>query len=372
MSIDSVYVNNFRNLVEQRIQLNRQLNFIIGDNGSGKSSFLEAIFFVGHGKSFRTTKSETVCHFDKEEFFINVKDEEQLSFGLSKHKDNVSFLIKKQGNRINKLSELADHFAVQIVTPESFKLFFGGAKERRKFLDLGLFHVEHKFGSAWKVFSKILKHRNACIKSRLDNQHFTYWTNEFVNASLLLSELRQNYCKQLSAELSTWLNVLMPDLAADIQLSYFRGWSASKELSETLLSAKEKEFKQGFTAAGAHKFDIKFLVSGKPIELKLSRGQQKLFLVALTFAQMKLIEQVKQVKAILLIDDIGAELDVDSRSRFYQALKLLNCQVAISAIDVAAIQPLLDKLEQDKLKQQENYTMFHVEHGKISRIEEIG
>ena len=367
MSIDSVYVKNFRNLAEQRITFNRQLNFILGDNGSGKSSLLEAVFFVGHGKSFRTTKSETVCHFDEQEFFINVKDEEQISFGLSKHCQQPNFLIKKQGTKINKLSELADHFAVQIVTPESFKIFFGGAKERRKFLDLGLFHVEHMFSSSWKVFAKILKQRNACIKARLDNQHFDYWTNELVNSSIALAKLRANYCEKLAEELTVWLEILLPDVASNISLNYFRGWSNTKELADVLAAQKDKEFKQGFTAAGAHKFDIKFLVDGKPIELKLSRGQQKLFLVALTFAQMKLIERVKQVKAILLIDDLGAELDVDSRGRFYQALKLLNCQVAISAIDKEAINPLLVKLNE-----REKYTMFHVEHGKISEIEEIG
>lgn len=360
MSIESLYVKNFRNLTEQRISFNSNLNFIVGDNGSGKSSLLEAVFFLGHGKSFRTSKSDLVCHFDEDVFFLNVKDESSNSFGLSKGKEDVSFLIKKNGNRVSRLSELATDFAVQVVTPESFRLLSGGAKERRKFIDLGMFHVKHEFSSQWKIFSKILKQRNALLKNRFESKSYEYWTSEFVTYSELLSELREEYCEQLSSELTQWLKILLPELVETIDLSYYRGWSKSRELSDVLASQREKEFNQGFSVAGAQKFDFKFLIGGHSIEQKLSRGQQKLFLLALTFAQMKLIEKVKQVKPILLIDDIGAELDLSSRTRFKEAISTLSCQILITAIEQEAIKPLV--FAENELKE---YTMFHVKHGQI-------
>ncbi|NMP30810.1 DNA replication/repair protein RecF [Thalassotalea sp. M1531] len=367
MSIESIYVKNFRNLEEQKFNLNPQLNFFIGDNGSGKSSILESVFFIGHGKSFRTTKSDMVCNFDHDEFAVHIKDESNASFGLSKHRSQANFIVKKNGSKLGKLSELANDFAIQIVTPESFKLFFGGAKERRRFLDLGMFHVEHSFGHAWKLFTKIHRQRNAVLKSKLTKEHLDYWTNEFVESSENLSLLREIYCKKLDSELEKWIAILLPEVADRVSLSYYKGWSKNRSLSDTLYEQKEKEYQLGYSQAGAQKFDLKFYVDGKSIELKLSRGQQKLFLVALTFAQMRLIEEVKQVKAILLVDDLGAELDSNSRKKFNTALNKLNCQVVITAIDVGALNPIISENENKK-----NYTMFHVKHGEILEIKEIG
>jgi len=361
MSVEVVYLKNFRNLVEQKFCLHKELTFFIGDNGSGKSSILEALFFVGHGKSFRTTKTDSICHFDEHAFFVNVKNETGSSIGITKNSNEAHFLIKKDGSRLSKLSELANDFAIQIITPESFKLFFGGAKERRKFLDLGVFHVEHSFSNTWKRFSKIHKQRNAVLKSRASVADLEYWTNEFIRYSKEVNTYREEYASNLSQELSVWLEILLPEVSSGITLSFYQGWSNSKELSDVLLEQRERERHLGYSNAGAHKFDLRFFMDGKPIEIKLSRGQQKLFLIALTLAQMKLIERVKQLKAILLIDDFGAELDINSRIKLSEALNNLNCQIAITAIDTDAVNPLLSST----LENNEKYSMFHVEHGEL-------
>ena len=113
-------------------------------------------------------------------------------------------------------------------------------------------------------------------------------------------------------------------------------------------------------------------------QLHSSGWQQKLFLLALTFAQAKLIARVNRVKPILLIDDVGAELDVNSRVALSSALEELNCQVVITAIEKEVLQPLLERFifdedrtvsienESLKLKNPEYYNMFHVKHGEIS------
>ena len=360
MSVKQLFTRNFRNLKSKKIVFNPSLNFIIGDNGSGKSSLLEALFLVGHGKSFRTTKSESMCCFSNDEFVVNVKDEEDSSFGLSKSKQEAGFLIKHNGESLSRLSDLAQNFAVQIVTPESFKLFLCGAKERRKFFDLGLFHVKHHFIEQWKLFSKLLKQRNACLRTKQDNDTTEYWTQSFIEQSELLSRIREDYCRLFESELSNWLKILLPEFDSSFRLNYYRGWNKAKDLKEVLASNREREFKQGFSYAGAQKYDVKFLVDDIPLELKLSRGQQKLFLLALTFTQTKLIEQVKPVKPILLIDDIGAELDFGSRQRFKKAIEQLDCQIVITAIDDQALKPLVEN--------NYNNTMFHVKHGEISEL----
>jgi len=360
MSIEKLTVFNFRNLASEPIVFSDNINFVIGDNGSGKSSILEAIFYLGHGKSFRTSLIENLVMHNKVKFVVSAKDNKGLQLGVAKDFDTGLTEIRIDGEKHRQLSQLAKNVAVQVITPESFKLFFGGPKQRRRFIDLGLFHVKQSFSDSWKEFSRVLKQRNACLRNRADTEILNYWTQVFCQASVNVAKLRDDYIKELSAELKPWLVLMLPSLAKDISISYMQGWNSKKSLSDILEQNKEREIKSGFSLYGAQKFDVKFLTGNVIIDNQLSRGQQKLFLLALTFAQAKLIEKVKRVKPILLIDDVGAELDLNSRTLLNQAIEELDCQVIITAIDQVAVEPLVPS--------DNNYKMFHVKHGLISAI----
>jgi len=360
MSVARLTAYNFRNLSSVAIDLHPKLNFFVGDNGSGKSSLLEAIFFLGHGKSFRTSKVEHLACYETDNFVVSVKDVNDLQLGLSKNLQTGATLIKINGERHARLSELAKNIAVQIVTPESFKLFFGGPKERRRFVELGMFHVKHDSSKQWREFNRVLKQRNACIRQNLDKDTFAYWTSLFCQLSEDVAEVRSQYITSLISELPYWLEILLPSIADKVTVQYLQGWPQKKNLIDALNDSHEREQAFGYSIYGAHKFDVKFLIAKQAIESQLSRGQQKLFLLALTFAQAKLIEKVKRVKPILLIDDVGAELDLNSRTLLNNAIGKLNCQVIITAIDKTAVEPLVPT--------DNNYKMFHVKHGQISAI----
>lgn len=366
MSVVKLTTQNFRNLTTASILLHPQLNFILGDNGSGKSSLLEAVFFIGHGKSFRTSKVEHLACYDNDEFVVSVKDNNDLQFGLSKDINLGLTNIRINGERHSRLSELAKNIAVQIVTPESFKLFFGGPKERRRFIDLGMFHVKHDFSKQWREFSRVLKQRNACIRTSTEKSILYYWTNIFCDLSVKVALVRQEYVSDLIVELKVWLEILLPDLVDKVTVQYLQGWSQSKSLPDILSSNEEREKTYGYSLYGAHKFDVKFLLGKQVIDTQLSRGQQKLFLLALTFAQAKLIAKVNRVKPILLIDDIGAELDVNSRLSLSKAIDILDCQVIITAIEESVLNPFLSLSQDCDIKVNSGkYKMFHVEHGKV-------
>ncbi len=362
MSVVRLTIRNFRNIVESNTDLHPSLNFILGDNGSGKSSFLESLFFLGHGKSFRTTKVENIVSHDFTKFVVSIKNINDNQIGISRNLVSNETEIKINGEKFNKLSELAKNIAVQIITPESFKLFFGGPKERRKFVDLGLFHVEHSFSQEWKEFSRILKQRNACLRSGFDISKMKYWNDIFCVHSDRVAKLRAEYITLFKIEFLIWAKLLLPNFYQLIEIQYLQGWKQNTKLLDVIENNRERELNLGYTISGSHKFDVRFNMNKSPIETQLSRGQQKLFLLALTFAQAKLIEKVKRVKPILLIDDVGAELDSQSRILLNHAIEQLNCQVIITAIERAAIIPLVPT--------NNNYKMFHVKHGKIFEMSE--
>jgi len=366
MSVDKLITQNFRNLDGVLIDFHPKLNFFVGDNGSGKSSLLEAIFFLGHGKSFRTSKVNSLACHETQNFVVSVKDSNDRQLGLSRDISTGLTNIKIDGERYSKLSVLAKNIAIQIVTPESFKLFFGGPKERRRFVDLGMFHVKHEFSTLWKTFNRVLKQRNACIRSidkfsDIDNNSMlTYWTEQFCQLSIEVTVLRASYVSDIILELNYWLAILLPDLSERVTVQYLQGWSKKMALVDVLSSNQYREISFGYSLYGAHKFDVKFLLDKKAIETELSRGQQKLFLLALTFAQASFIARVKVVKPILLIDDIGAELDLNSRSALSKAINKLDCQVIITAIESSVLQPFFGPCDDRK------YSMFHVKHGRVS------
>ncbi|PCH96583.1 MAG: DNA replication/repair protein RecF [Gammaproteobacteria bacterium] len=383
MSVVKLITHNFRNLDSATINFHSELNFVVGDNGSGKSSLLEALFFIGHGKSFRTSKIEVLACHNETSFVVSVKDSNNCQLGLSKDIRSGLTTIKIDGESHSRLSVLAKHIAIQIVTPESFKLFFGGPKERRRFVDLGMFHVKHNFAKQWKVFNRILKQRNACIRQGANNNEspamLSYWTEQFCQKSIEVANVRKEYVSAVIIELDVWLAMLLPNLQSRVTVQYLQGWPQKKELQDVLSSNREREANYGYSLYGAHKFDVKFLLDKQSLETQLSRGQQKLFLLALTFAQAKLIAKVNRVKPILLIDDIGAELDNNSRIAISAALAILDCQVVITAIAKDVLQPFFERLDcsyssnSDAIVDQRsvtknigNYKMFHVEHGKVS------
>ena len=387
MSVAKLITHNFRNLHGSVIDFHPELNFFTGDNGSGKSSLLEALFFLGHGKSFRTSKTDALVCYEKSNFVVSVKDTNNCQLGLSRDVSKGLTTIKIDGERHSRLSVLAKNIAIQIVTPESFKLFFGGPKERRRFFDLGMFHVKHSFAKQWKSFNRVLKQRNACIRlghnSNQSASMLPYWTEQFCQMSIEVAKARQEYVTAIILELDVWLATLLPDLKSRVTVQYLQGWSQKKELIDVLVSNQEKEASYGYSLYGAHKFDVKFLLDRQNLETQLSRGQQKLFLLALTFAQAKLIERVNRVKPILLIDDIGAELDVNSRVSLSVALAKLDCQVVITAIERDVLQPFFERFnfvnnsstsnrnatdDKKKLARQhkQDYKVFHVKHGKVS------
>lgn len=364
MSINKFIVQDFRNLENIAINLHPDFNFVIGDNGSGKSSFLEAIFYLGHGKSFRTLKIEHLLRHDQQAYTVSAKINTQRQIGVRKlfNGSDVGTEIKIDGQKQSRFSVLAKNIAVQVITPESFKLFFGGPKQRRRFIDLGLFHVKHQFSEQWKEFSRILKQRNACLRQKADKNTLDYWSQVFCESSVTVADLRSQYIGTLREELAHWLQLMLPSISENIDIQYLQGWNSKKSLQEVFEQYREKELLSGYSLFGAQKFDVKFLLGGVSVEHKLSRGQQKLFLLALTFAQAKLIERVNLVKPILLIDDVGAELDKHSRKLLNKAVSSLECQVIITAIDTTAVEQLIP--------QNDNYKMFHVKHGKLSVMSE--
>ena len=359
MKLDQVQLTNFRNIKSASFSPSSSLSVFRGVNGRGKSSIIEALYYLGFGRSFRTGKPSSVIQHGEEGFsvFASCKDENDvlMKLGFQRSRSD-SFLCSINGEHSSKLSKLVSLVPTQLFTPQSTDLIIGSPSERRKFCDWGLFHVEHGFQKLANQYTKVLKHRNALLKqgANLQRPENRYWEHIFIENAEALSKKRVAYVESLIPIFERYANEFLPDF--DVVLSYQKGWEKDASLAESLVKKSEYDVKMGHTTSGPHKADVRLKVNGVNAQELLSRGQLRMAVAALQMAQTALFNSLTNRKSIFLLDDVGAELDAEKRERFIDGLLFMDTQVFVTAIESSQLE-FIQKYNEKK--------MFHVEHGSV-------
>ncbi|MDA3978002.1 DNA replication/repair protein RecF [Gallibacterium sp. AGMB14963] len=338
MALSQLNIQHFRNLKAVSLTLNSGFNFLIGHNGSGKTSLLEAIYFLGHGRSFKSSVIGRVIQYEQPAFTLFAKIEDQQSswsVGLQKTRQGES-TIRINGEDGNKISDLAHLLPMQLITPEGLTLINGGPSYRRAFLDWGLFHLEPGFHQLWSMMNRLLKQRNAALQQVNDYAQIKIWDQQLYQIALQISQWRQQYADALKAEINATCQLFLPEVEIDTQ--FYQGWAKESDYAEILETNFQRDQAIGYTMSGPQRADFKFKANGLPAEDILSRGQLKLLMCALRLAQGEHLMQQQQRRCIFLIDDFASELDPNKRALLAQRLKESQSQVIITAITPEQLQ----------------------------------
>lgn len=357
-SIRRLGVHRIRNLADVRLVPADTVNIVYGNNGSGKTSLLEAIYMLGLGRSFRSQKLEPVIDTTAEDCVIFAELDEGVSIGLTKSRKQ-GHILKLRGERQRSWVDTARHLPLQIINSDSFSLLEGSPKVRRRFLDWGVFHVEHEFALTWRKATKCLSQRNLLLKrNKLDLQQLQAWDAEFASQGTQIDLLRRRYVERFLPLLHDTLPRLI-DIPG-LRISYERGWDANIDLIDALARSLERDVRYGATQVGPHRADLAIKIGRYGAAEVLSRGQQKLLVSAMKIAQSQLLFSLTDEKGIYLIDDLPSELDVDNRILICRLLEELGCQIFITCVDASE----LDKCWSPNVSSGK----FHVEHGKITAL----
>ncbi len=355
MSLHKLDIYNVRNIIKQTINPASTFNFICGKNGSGKSAFIEAIFLLGRGKSFRASSVKSIINFNQSELVISAQIEHKSNkyTHLGIRMDNKSVEIHKNKQPTIKRSELAYTLPLQIIHPKSYELLDAGSQIRREFLDWGVFNHEPSFLNAWKNYKKALAQRNALLKLKAVNQ-LHVWNKEVVTYGTIVHRYRQEYSRKfhpvLIATIARFLSY------SDFEFNLVAGWDETVSLGQLLEQDLERDIRDGFTHSGPHRGDFQLMLNRKLAKDVVSRGQLKLLVASLKLAQVELIYQERDSFGCILIDDFAAELDLENRAKILKYLDEMHCQVFITATemhDFGDLSPFI------------NHKMFHMEHGEI-------
>jgi DNA replication and repair protein RecF len=361
MTITSLRITNFRNLAAVDLAPSGTgLNIICGNNGSGKTSLLEAIYYLGLGRSFRSAaKTSLIRHTtDKFSIFSQLLSESERFIPLGLEREiNGATRLRVAEQDASSLAELASYLPLRIINSQSHQLFESGPTHRRKFLDWGLFYQAENFLSCWRHFERVLKQRNAVLSDRRPKNELNVWTDELVKYGLELDTLRRDYISALKPLL---IHVTQELLGSScLEMTYQPGWDESMDYAAFLEKNYIEEYRSQYTQFGPHRADLTLAINGIPVKHFLSRGQQKLLICAMIIAQGKLLSQRTNKKLIYLIDDLPAELDLLSRQKLISLLAEQQTQVFITAIENDAIYNFISDQSRVPVK------VFHVEHGGI-------
>ncbi|MDP5031180.1 DNA replication/repair protein RecF [Paraglaciecola sp.] len=365
MKLDLVQVNSFRNINELSIVPAEKLNVFFGANGSGKSSVLEAIHYLGFARSFRTNTHKNVIQQGSEGFtvFGIVSAKESIyKLGLSRKLDN-SCTVSIDGAKTKSAVELVSLLPVQIFTPQSSELIIGSPKLRRKYLDWVLFHVEPGFAKEFAIYRRCLLQLNAILKDKRYSESLNteqdYWIEQLCLVGERLSSLRTEL---MSGEFLSFiqynLREFLPEFIFDF--SYYKGWEKDLSLKESIYKNRERDKRTGFVSSGFHKADIRIKINSVAANEVLSRGQLRMLVAAMQIAQAQYLFSKNEKSVVFLLDDVGAELDTDKQQLFINSLINTGSQLFVTAID---------KNQLGYLAQYRDKKLFHVEHGQV--IEEI-
>lgn len=350
-------VSHFRNIHQLSAKLSPGFNLIYGQNGSGKTSLLEALYLLVHGRSFRTHLLNRVIQYQQPELVVFARlqsGQQQIPIGFSRHQDG-SKQIRVAGEEQQSIIHVTKLAPLLLLDPDCQRLLTEGPKPRRAFLDWGVFHVEHGFYQHWQRLNRALKQRNAALSQQLSQAHIRMWDEEIISVSTAIDQQRANYISEFKRIFLTILPELLPKV--ELTLRYYRGWAAERELADVLLSNYEKDLRLGYTQFAAHRADLRLTIDGVPAPDALSQGQQKLLVYALKLAQGKLLREQLNQPCLFLLDDLTAELDEENQQRVATILASLHSQVFITGLNqgsLAAIAHLSDQTN-----------MFHVEQGAI-------
>lgn len=333
MIIRSLSLTGFRNLATQSIDFHSKCNVFYGANASGKTSLLEAIYYLSHLRSFRQREFAKIIGDEHEFLRLITKCHNDISehlVGIEVNKQE--HIVRVDATPLKQRSTLAKMLPCLYLDPETGKLLTDSPKFRRQFMDWGLFHTEANYHHLWQNYDRALKQRNIILRQKQNPKLLDSYDELLVQFGEQITQKREAFITAIFEKASPLLSKLI-NQPFEWSMEYRKGFTGNN-FAEELKSQREKDFIMGHTRAGPHRGDFVVKANHKNVSEYLSRGQIKLASIALTLAQIQLFQNYNEAQnVILLMDDMSAELDKQHREILLEEFLKLNVQLFITCLE---------------------------------------
>ena len=394
--IERLQVSHLRNLTQVNLQM-AACNVIIGANGSGKTSLLEAMFLLSRGKSFRHSQPKRYVQHHQPAAIVHANLSDGSTLAIQKQSDATTTLRLNQ-TTVYTQSILTERLPTLLIDPSTMDMLEQGSASRRQLLDWLVFHMKQGFHPQWLAYQRLLKQRNSLLKqskhlSQSQHAELKAWDKGLASHAALIHHYRSHVFEAWQLYFADSIQQLLPSYAQQLSLSYNAGYDTSIPLDEQLAERLTQDLQLGYTRIGSHRADIHVhwrsdtsvkkevdtgSVSNTVVKLAiikeqaaniLSRGEKKLLITALRLSQLPLLLNTAEgavaskisnhanATPVVLLDDITAELDDRAIDILLSTLAQLPCQVVMTSL-TADILPLIHQYWLTP-------SVFHVKQGVV-------
>jgi DNA replication and repair protein RecF len=405
-------LKDFRNYRQLDLSLGRGMSVFQGENAAGKTTLLEALYMLATTKSGRAGGDQELVSFEASpEFGVpafsrlsakiqRAEDELEAEIVLTRDTtpgDNSEVLpAARKRVKINgapkRAVDLVGQINVVLFSPEDLDLVIGSPSLRRRYFDITLSQVDHRYFRTLQEYSKIVAQRNGylrnyrerqrALKGRTgyisagsrDNLELSIWDEELIKTGAYITKRRKECLDGLNRRASAFhanlLGMLSDEAAPNFELVYQPSFPLPAEEADErkiadlfaahLAKVREQEFARAVSLVGPHRDDFIFQLEGKNLSIYGSRGQQRTSVLSLKLAEAAWMEQQRGDRPILLLDDILSELDAGRRQYVLDTVQATAQQVLITTTDFALFH------DTEQLKQ--IASLYQVGNGRVKPL----
>ncbi len=359
MIIESIRTYNFRNLSNATIDTSNKHVLLVGDNGQGKSNFIEAIYFACYGSSFRTRLQKQITTFSKNELSV-------IASIRNGEKDYTIKVIFRDGKRktfindkeIKDRKELLSICTCIVFSHEDMEYVNGAPMMQRKFFDQTISLIDNPYIDSMRMYNAVIKQRNALLKSG-DESILGIYNRKLAEIGLEIQKKRY-WITEKCNEIFPVLYTRISENPLPVTLTYNPSWKSCNTCDEAIALLENnlnRDKKYEMTTSGPHRDKFMFLQNKRDFIATASTGQIRLTAIVLKLVQSILYGNLMNNRPILLLDDVLLELDIKKRERFLENIYDYD----------QAFFTFLPKESYFKEKNADNIT-FEVTHGTLERI----
>ena len=369
MYLEKILLKNFRNLNNINFDLNKNLNFFIGNNGQGKTNFLESIYLLGTARSHRTNIDREMVNWNENNALV------QIMLAKRDYKLKISLLlegskktIKINNTPLDKVSDLMGNLNVVLFSPEDLKLVKGSPQNRREFLNIEVSQVNSYYHHLLNKYNHVLKQRNNLLKEIKEKRNkekinmLEIWDEQLVEIGSKIINKRLAVIDKLKI-LARLAQRQITNGKENLSISYetsLKGNIKNNKIKDifkdNLINKREKEIRRGYTLFGPHRADLKLEINDIDVRRYASQGQQRTVALALKLAELEFMKSETGEYPVLLLDDVFSELDKKRRNTLLKTITD-KIQTFITSTDLNDI----SKFSPDKEQ------VFIVKEGKIEK-----
>jgi DNA replication and repair protein RecF len=331
MLLESLEVENFRNL-RGKMFFGKGLNIIFGENGQGKTNWLEAIYTLATTKSFKTAKLHDAINFNENLAWIrgSVQQSAEIRRTIQVTLQNNSKTLSINGKKETVNRYLGELYTV-LFNADELEIIRGTPENRRKFLDAGIVGIYPPFVQTLADYNRVIKQKNALLQTAQENdfslektaEMLEIWNEQLIALATRIHKARVRYVERLQQALEKKLFE-----REEVSIRYVSSLEGKGDISDyaNLLAERLKlrvqaELSSGYSLIGTHRDELEILFDGRDLRAYGSSGQQRSALLLLQLANLNVYFSQHNEYPLFLLDDVDAELDY---KRIEQLLDFLS------------------------------------------------